>query len=93
MNRTLLRGKKFSDSHQTVIDPARDVINFLKKMEEVKKIVIGHIKNQKSKIPGLKTMRDEKSIELVVKGRGEIQRFYIFGENLELIENELKTYH
>lgn len=79
MKKGITSGRLFSDSHQTIIRQAVPVLAKLKKSNTVKKIVVGKIKNTRSKVPKLVTEVSHNSIRLTVKSHGEIQEFFLLG--------------
>lgn len=89
MKRKITSGTKFSDSHQTIIKKAVPVISELKKSEHISKIVIGKIKNTRSRVPKLLTSVTGTSVRLTVKSQGELQEFYLIGSNLNTINKQV----
>lgn len=90
MKAGITSGNKISDSHQTIITHAIPVIKELKETSFVDKIVIGKILNVPSKVKKLIGSNTGTSIRLTVKGRGELQEFYVIGSNLTAIEKKIK---
>lgn len=74
----LLRGRKISDSHQTIIDDAKIVIEAAKKDENVTKIVIGEIINLSGGKPRLKFKAIPAGFQITVRGIGMQQTLFIY---------------
>lgn len=90
MKKGITSKSKISDSHQTIIKKAVPVILQLKKSECVNKIVVGYIKNTRSRVSKILTNVNKTSVRMVVKSHGEMQEFYLIGSNLNNIDKQIK---
>lgn len=73
-----LSGGKFTGSHTTVIPAAEKLLRIVEKMPEVKKIVLGVIKNVKC-TPGVKVVEESPGFLLVtIRGNSSIQQIRIY---------------
>ncbi len=75
---SLLRGNKFSDSHQTYIPEAEGVLKVAKDLDSVTKIVLSVIVPVKTGNPRLKILPIQAGIKCVVRGRTAQQDFFIY---------------
>lgn len=82
--------RKISNSHQTVIESAIPLLKTLKKRDCIEKIVIGKVMQKSSKEKRVIASDTGTSIRLIVKGRGELQEFYLIGNNLKHIKNSIR---
>jgi hypothetical protein len=78
--KSLLQGSKLSSRHQTVIDVAKPLLRELKDLSEVTKIVIGPVKQLGKQSAGVKVKAIRSGLELSIKGGGQLQVIYVYGE-------------
>lgn len=91
MKKDITSTSKISNSHQTVIKRAVPLIKQLKKSEHVNKIVIGYIKNTRSKVAKVLTDVNKTSVRMVVKSHGELQEFYLIGGDPKTINQQIQN--
>ncbi len=67
-------GGKITDAHSTLSDVAKEVVEFLQKVESVKRISIGVLTPATGGIPRLVKMTDEDSCVLItIRQKGSVQ--------------------
>ncbi len=88
----LLRGSKFSNSHQSIIDTARSLLVFAKNLPEVEKIVIADIVSCKPGHRRIKLTPILAGLKLVVRGSCAQQVFYIYTAHPADVEHKLQTH-
>lgn len=81
---SLLRGPKFSDSHQTFIPEAEGVLKAAKDLDSVSKIVLSVIVPVKTGNPRMKIMPIQAGIKCVIRGRTAQQDFFIYTKDAGL---------
>lgn len=74
----LLRGNKFSDSHQTYIPESEEILRVAKGLDAVSKIVLSVIVPVKTGNPRMKIVPIQAGIKCVVRGRTAQQDFFIY---------------
>ncbi|MFA6158851.1 MAG: hypothetical protein WC763_04515 [Candidatus Paceibacterota bacterium] len=87
---SLLRGNKFSDSHQTYIPESEGVLVAAKNLESVTKIVLSVIVPVKSGAPRLKISSIPAGIKCVVRGRNAQQDFFIYTKEPSVVRHLLQ---
>jgi len=86
----LLRGNKFSDSHQTYIPEAEEVLRAAKDLDIVTKIVLSVIVPVKSGSPRLKILPIQAGIKCVIRGKNAQQDFFIYSKESRLAASLLE---
>ena len=83
--------KKTTDSHTTLTEIAREVIEVLHKIEDVSKVSIGIIKITASKggKRGIKFLPITGGLKAAVRGSGTVQELYIYTKNPKNTEETL----
>lgn len=89
--RGLLRRNKFSQKHSTVIERARPLLKFAAKCDEITRVVSGDIACARGRV-GISCKLNPTSVEVTVKGSGEIQVFYFGGTDLVKIQSLLDAW-
>jgi hypothetical protein len=87
---SLLRGNKFSDSHQTYIPEAEGVLKAAKNLDSVTKIVLSVIVPVKAGTPRLKISPIQAGIKCVVRGKSAQQDFFIYTKEVEFVTKFLE---
>lgn len=90
-NSRLLRGDKFSNSHQTIITEGASLIEMAKSLNVVKKIVLGHISSVKGSSRRLKMRHTDTGLEMKIRGNGAIQIFFIVTEDPSYVLESLQA--
>jgi hypothetical protein len=88
---SLLRGHKFSDSHQTYIPEAEAVLKAVKNLDSVSKIVLSVIVPVKSGNPRMKIVPIRAGLKCVMRGRTAQQDFFIYTREPEVLKNLLEA--
>lgn len=88
---SLLRGNKFSDSHQTYIPESEEILKAAKNLEAVSKIVLSVIVPVKTGNPRLKFVPIQAGIKCVVRGRTAQQDFFIYTREPEVVAGFLES--
>jgi hypothetical protein len=81
----LLRGNKFSDSHQTYIPESEGVLAIAKRLDSVTKIVLSVIVPVRAGKPRLKISPIPAGIKCVVRGKNAQQDFFIYTKEPTLV--------
>jgi hypothetical protein len=87
---SLLRGNKFSDSHQTYIPEAEGILKASKNLDSVTKIVLSVIVPVKAGVPRLKISPIQAGIKCVVRGKNAQQDFFIYTKEPATLSTYLK---
>lgn len=86
----LFADPKITTKHQTVIDGAVPVLDRLRKLEAVTKIVIGPIEANRSRTPRVKCLPIQAGLIVKVQGTGAVQQFYVYTNDPDNVETRLK---
>lgn len=83
---------KFSSSHSTYIEQAKDILKFLEKQDNISKISLGIINPKKSASkaftkPKITTL--ENHILIKVSSKLAVQEIRVYGQNLEKTTKDL----
>jgi hypothetical protein len=84
-----LDNNKITDSHSTLTDTAREVVEIAQKYTEVSKIGIGFIDHTHSGRRDIKFILINGGLKIKVVGSGAVQELYIYTNNPEIIKNNL----
>ena len=84
-----LDNDKITDSHSTLTDTAREVIEITQKYTEVSKIGISFITHTHSGRRDIKFLPINGGIKAKVSGSGAVQELYINTNDPEFIKNKL----
>ena len=84
-----LNNNKITNSHSTLTDTAREVVEIAQKYIEVSKIGIGFITHTHSGRRGIKFLPISGGIKVIVRGSGAVQELYIYTSNPEIIKDGL----
>ncbi len=88
----LFRGPKVTTNHQTVIDGAVPVLQAIKNLDSVNKVVIGPIEPNRSASPRLKLRPIPAGLFLKVQSRESLQQFYIYTSDPETVKSFLNSF-
>lgn len=87
---------KITTTHQTVIQDALAVLDRIRKLDSVTKIVIGPIESNRSRTPRIKCLpislpdgRQGAGLIVKVQGTGALQQFYVYTKDPEAVKHEL----
>ncbi len=87
----VLRGVKFSGSHQTYIEAARPYLIFWKTLPAITKIAIGIIEPCPPGQIHVKYQLFDHAIRARVRGQAAVQTFWIYGRNLTALQIQLEA--
>lgn len=91
--RSSLRGPKFSGAHQTYIEEAVDFLEFCRNCDAIKKVTLGMIRTAKPvRNQHIKQKQTRTAIEVVIRGVGAVQTFYIVGEDWEQCTSAITSF-
>lgn len=85
----LLQGPKISDSHQTVIEPAKPIIRAAKKLDEVAKIVIAELVKVGPGKQRIKLTEVPAGLKVTVRGGILQQVLYLYTNDRETVRQEV----
>ncbi|MEX1027626.1 MAG: hypothetical protein WD049_06425 [Candidatus Paceibacterota bacterium] len=87
---------KITTTHQTVIDGAVPVLDRLRKLKTVSKIVIGPIAANRSRTPRIKCLplrlpdgRQGAGLIVKVQGTGAVQQFWVYTSDPDSVKEHL----
>ncbi len=86
----VLRGVKFSGSHQTYIEAARAYLILWKTLPSISKIAIGIIEPCPPGQVHVKYQLFDHAIRARVRGQAAVQTFWIYGRNLTALLQQLE---
>ena len=85
----VLKGVKISNNHSTIIDDCVPVIELVKSMPEVTKVVIGAISRVGAGKRRIKTFSVPAGLKVTVRGANMQQTLFIYTSSPEKVEKEL----
>ncbi len=86
-----LAGKKFAPKHSTVIAEAETLLVYLRRQNEVKKIVIGEIKSIKNGPRRLKIDKIDNGFKLMIRGVNARQLIFVYSPD-HAFSNKILAY-
>lgn len=90
MKQRLFADSKITTTHQTVIDGAVPVLDRLRKMDAVDKIVIGPIEPNKSSTPRIKCNPIRAGLLVKVQTTESLQQFYVYTNQPEIVREKIR---
>ncbi len=82
-------GKKIASSHGTLTPAAASIVDAARKMPEVRKIVIGVIKQARAGSPFAKVIEIPAGLKVEVKGNSAVQEIFLYTDQQEFVKNHL----
>lgn len=80
---------KITTKHQTIVDGALPVLDTLRKLDEVSKIVLGPIEPNKSATPRVKATDIRAGLLVKVQGTDSLQQFWVYTNKPEVIRKKI----
>lgn len=89
LTRGVLRGAKINKRHSTYTPYTGKLIQFLKNLEEVKKVILGPITPASSSYVGVKTRMDNYTVRITVRDVTAIQIIWVTGIPIEVLDEKI----
>jgi hypothetical protein len=87
----LFAGGKFNHRHSTVIEAAESFLVKAKKLDSVSKISLGAIERCAPGKRRIKFVQERTAIRVQIRGVNDVQFFYMYGPDLNVLLNDLNT--